>query len=127
MYIADTGNNRIAVLDTESGEAGEDLERAEPETIHYEMVGATLSTFIDGVDFGMVAPSGIDIIDDILFVTDNETSEIIAFDMAGEEIDRLDTRLAPGSLMGVAVRSMEEIWLVSATEDRIYRLQPSIE
>ena len=99
LYIADTGNNRIAVLDTESGERGADLERVEPGTVHYEMVGATLSTFIDGEDVGLVAPSGIEIIDGILFVTDNETSEIIAFDADGMEIDRLDTRLAPGSLM----------------------------
>ena len=128
LYIADTGNNRVAVLDTESGEEGMALERAEePGTTHYEMVGATLSTFIDGEDVGMVAPSGIDMVDGILFVTDNETSEIIAFDMEGEEIDRLDTRLEPGSLMGIAVRSLEDIWLVSATEDRIYRLQPALE
>ena len=125
LFIADTGNNRIAVLDTESGVAGNHLDRTEPATTHVEVLGATLVTFIDGYDFGLQAPSGLDLVDGILFVTDNETSEILAFDMNGREIDRLDTRLAPGSLMGIAVRSLDDIWLTSATQNRLYRLRPA--
>jgi len=125
LYIADTGNNRIAVLDTESGEDGDSLIRAEqPGTTHFEVDDAVLSTFIDGSKFGMQAPSGLAMVDDVLFVTDNATSEIIAFDMDGEEIDRLQTRIESGSLMGIFARSVEDIWVVSAKENRLYRIQP---
>ena len=99
-------------------------ESAESETTHYEMTGALLSNFIDGVTFGLEAPSGLALVDDILFVTDNETSEIVAFDMDGEEVDRLNTGVARGSLMGLVAPSLDDLWLVSATENRVYRLQP---
>ncbi len=124
LYIADTGNNRIAVLDTSSGTRGDDLVSAESATTHYEMTGAVLSDFISGDAFGLRAPSGLALIDDILFVTDNETSEIIAFDMDGEEVDRLNTGLERGALMGIVAPSLDDLWLVSATENRVYRLQP---
>ena len=124
LFIADTGNNRIAVLDTESGAQGDNLVTMEPGTTHYEMDNAILATFIDGDEFGLVAPTGVDIVDGVLLVTDNETSEVIAFDTNGEEIDRLYTGVESGSLMGIAARSIEDIWLVSATENRLYRLQP---
>ena len=126
LYMADTGNNRIAILDTESGEEGEDLLRAEaPGTTHYAMDDALITTFIDGDQFGMVAPSGIDIVDNILLVTDNETGALYAFDMNGQLIDFLYTGVESGSLMGVAARTIEDIWLVSAKENRLYRLQPN--
>jgi hypothetical protein len=124
LYIADTGNNRIAILDTESGTDGNSLVSAEPVSEHFEMDDADIWTFIDGDDFGMEAPSGIDLIDGILFVTDNETSEIIAFDADGLEVDRLDTDLSRGSLMGIYARSIDDLWIVDARDDRVYRIQP---
>ena len=124
LYIADTGNNRIAVLDTVSGVRGSDLESAERETTHYEMTGALLSSFVDGTAFGLEAPSGLALVEDTLFVTDNATSEIVAFDMHGAEIDRVNTGIERGALMGIAAPSLDDLWLVSATENRVYRLQP---
>ena len=124
LYIADTGNNRIAVLDTTSGARGADLESKEGGTTHHQMDGAILSDFIDGEALGLRAPSGLALVEDTLFVTDNETSEIIAFDMDGAEIDRLNTGLESGALMGIAAPSLDELWVVSATENRVYRLQP---
>jgi hypothetical protein len=124
LYIADTGNNRIAVLDTESGEDGGSLATMEPGTTHIQMDDASIWTFADGVDFGMEAPSGIDLIDGVLFVTDNTTSEILAFNLDGGLIDRLDTELETGSLMGIYAKSIEEIWIASAKENRVYRIEP---
>ena len=125
LFIADTGNNRVAVMDVESGVQGRNLVRTEgPGTTHFEMKNAVFVTFIDGNDFGMVAPSGIHIVDGVLFVSDNVTSEIIAFNTRGEEIDRLSTGLPSGSLMGIYARSLEDLWLVSALENRVYRIRP---
>ena len=73
----------------------------------------------------VVAPSGLALVDDVLFVVDNETSEVFAFDMNGELIDALYTGVESGSLMGIAARSLEDLWLVSAKENRLYRLQPN--
>ena len=130
LYIADTANNRIAILDTESGSQGSNLYAMEPDTTHYKMDDAELWTFIDGEDFGLQAPSGIDLVDNVLFVTDNTTSEIVAFDITAEddedlEIDRLDTELEAGSLMGIFAASIDDLWLVDAVADRVYRIQPN--
>ena len=130
LYIADTANNRIAILDTETGSQGSNLYAMEPATTHYKMDDAELWTFIDGEDFGLQAPSGIDLVGDVLFVTDNTTSEIVAFDITAEddedlEIDRLDTELESGSLMGIFAASIDDLWLVDAVADRVYRIQPN--
>jgi hypothetical protein len=123
LYIADTGNNRIAILDTESGEQGDDLDRSEwPHTTHYEMEDTNVWTFIEGADVGMEAPSGIALVDGVLLVTDNQTSEVIAFDLEGEEVDRLALELDSGSLMGIAAVSLDELWLVDAQNDRVFSL-----
>jgi len=125
LYVADTANNRIAILDTESGEAGADLLRAErPHTTHYEVDGEELWTFIDGAEAGLQAPSGIELVDGVLLVTDNQTSEIVAFDMDGEVVDRLNTGLPSGSLMGIFARSIDDLWFVDAVGNRVYNLTP---
>ena len=125
LYIADTANNRIAILDTDSGERGESIERAEwPGTTHYAMDDGELWTFIEGADFGLEAPSGLAIVDGVMFVTDNETSEIVAFNMDAEEVDRLDTELPAGSLMGIEARTLTDLWLVDAIGNRVFNVQP---
>jgi DNA-binding beta-propeller fold protein YncE len=123
LYVADTGNNRIAVLDVDSGTEGDNLQKWEPRTTHYEMLEADMWTLVEGSDFGMEAPSGIELIDGTLFVTDNATSEIIAFSLDGEEIDRLDTELDAGSLMGIFAASVDDLWIVDALENRVFRIQ----
>ena len=125
LYIADTQNNRIAILDTESGEQGASLPRAErPHTTHYEMDGADLWTFIDGNEVGLEKPSGIAMVEDVIFVTDNATAEIVAFSRDGQEIDRLQTELGSGSLMGIVAVSTVDLWIVDAKNHRVLRIQP---
>ena len=51
---------------------------------------------------------GLALVDDILFVTDNETSEIVAFDMDGEEVDRLNTGVARGSSWAL----WPQVWMI---------------
>jgi hypothetical protein len=70
----------------------------------------------------MEAPSGIALVDGVLLVTDNQTSEVIAFDLEGEEVDRLALELDSGSLMGIAAVSLDELWLVDAQNDRVFSL-----
>ena len=124
-FLCRSSNNRIAILDTESGEQGNNLIRAErPGTTHYAMDNADIWTFIEGADVGLEAPSGIALVDGILFVTDNSTSEVVAFDLEGVEIDRLNTELESGSLMGIEARAADDLWLVDAKANLVYSLRP---
>ncbi len=78
-----------------------------------------------GDDLGLDAVSGLALFEDILFVTDNDSGTIRALDLEGDVIDRLEFGLPSGALMGLAVRSLEEIWLVDAADDQVFRLTPA--
>jgi hypothetical protein len=122
LYIADTGNNRIAALDMDSGTRGEDRPAMEGVPDHYFMDDAVITTFIDGDAFGMVAPSGLALHEGILFVGDHATGRLWAFDLLGAEVDYVD--LAVDELMGIEVRGLDDVWVVDGGSDEVIRLQP---
>jgi hypothetical protein len=124
LYAVDTGANRVLILDTQTGEKGRRLASTERGTDHHELDGVEYSVFIDGstVD-GMSAPSGLDLIDGHLLITDFETGRILAFDMTGELVDWVDSGRA-GGIMGIEARSLDDIWFVDAAADELVRLQP---
>ena len=122
LYVADTGNNRIAVLDMDSGVRGEDRPAMEIRPEHYYVDGAVLTTFIDGKKHGMIEPSGLALHDGLLFVGDHGTGRLWAFDMEGAVVDYLD--LEVDALMGIEVVGPDDIWLVDGGSDRLVRLQP---
>jgi hypothetical protein len=124
LYFVDTGNNRVGVLDTTSGEEGARLPTWEPGTEHFDIEGADTWTIIDGDDFALEQPSGLALVDGTLFVTDHGTGWIHAFTLEGEEIDALDSGFGPGALMGIEARSIDDLWLVHASDDQVWRLQP---
>jgi hypothetical protein len=122
LYVADTGNNRIMVLDTATGEEGDRLAPSEPGVDHHEMEGVTWTTLIDGAEHGMGLPSGLTLVGDYLLVTDYATGNIFAFDLEGNLVDWLATGLE--GIMGVDARSIDDIWVVDAATDRVLRIQP---
>jgi hypothetical protein len=123
LYIADTGNNRIAVLDTESGTTGASISPNYDGDMQNQVNGADLWTFVEGTDVEMSAPSGMALHEGMLFVSDNDTSRILAFDLEdGELIDWVDTGLASGSIMGIDFDADGSLWVVDAVDDKIYRI-----
>ncbi len=121
LYVADTGNNRILVLDTTSGEKGDNRVKMEPGTQHYYVDGADSWDLALGADLGLVEPSGLDLVDGVLFVTDHANGSIVALNVQdGSEIDRLDSGMV--GLMGIEVRNMEEIYLVDSVANEVLRL-----
>ncbi len=124
LYIADTGNNRIAVLDTATGRKGASLPTMEPGTDHHKMRDEEMWTLIEGEAWGMIEPSGLALIDGVLLVTDNETSTVHAFDLDGVELDHLELDVAEDALMGITGRSLSDLWLVDAKADQVLNLTP---
>ena len=127
LYIVDTGNNRIAVLETRSGERGEDLAVDEPGTEHYQVDGATLETLIDGDDADLRRPSGIALHEGVLYVTDQADGEILAFSEDGELLDWVDTEREGARLMGIEIDAAGNLWVVDADADELIRITPRAE
>ncbi len=124
LYIADTGNNRIAVLDTKSGKRGDDLEVWEPGTDHHLWKNGDIQTLVDGDAIGMEAPAGISLMNGKLWVTDNGTGKIHVFDLTGKELDWADTGLGPNALAGIRAVSDTEIWFTDQKKNGVYRITP---
>ena len=79
LYICDTGNQRILKMNTNSGSInynltpyGENIEG------YYSMSGAEYETIIDS---GLVTPTGIDLIDNYLLVSDYSSGDIIIYEI----------------------------------------------
>jgi hypothetical protein len=99
LYVADTGNARIVKLDTTKGTLGEELPRRnEPLVANGFMNGTDVEVVVPP---GKVAkPSGLEVREGLIYVTDAETSTFYVFDKTGKEVRKLATGLAAGSLAG---------------------------
>lgn len=124
LYVADTGNVRIATLDTTSGTPGGTLapnyDGAEMRAIE----SAPLVTLVDGAAAGLSQPSGLALRGGTLFVTDRATARIHAFDLAGEALDWLDlsSQIAPGALGAIELDPEGRLYVTDVVEHRVLRI-----
>jgi sugar lactone lactonase YvrE len=122
LYIADTGNKRIVKLDTLSGTMGSTFSGQEPVIERRRVNDAVLT---DVVPPGLLeAPSGIEIHNDLIYVTDNATSRFHAFDLTGKLVRTLDTGLPPGSLNGLMFGPDNKVYFTDFLSSRVYRIDP---
>ena len=121
LYIADTGNGRIAVLDINSGTMGARLpqvdERAYP--VHNLMDDATITTLVDKLD----KPSGLVLKDDLLYVVQNGSGRISAYDLSGNRIDYLDTGRDGGALQGLNFGPDGALYVADGKAKEVFRLK----
>jgi len=121
LYVADSANGRIAVLDTTSGTIGGHISPNYDGSSQRSVDGAELSTLAAG-SAGLQVPAGLVLHDDMLFVVDHATSFIWAFDLDGEVVDWLETGLEPYSVMGIDFDSHGRIYLTDMWLDRVMRI-----
>ena len=122
VYFAEAARSRIAVLDPNVGAPAGPYGPNYDGTTQTEIADALVSTHIDGSDVGLVSPSGLEVAEAVMYVSDHATGVVHAFDMDGNPLDHLDTGLGPDALMGLAVKADGSIWLVDAAADEIWRL-----
>ena len=89
LYIADSGNGQILELDTLSGSrAAMVLPNFDEIQTNHEFTGESWRR-VDGDDGSFGVPSGLVLIDDILYISDHRMGEITALDLEGNIIRRL--------------------------------------
>ncbi len=125
LYFSDTGNNRIAVLDTTTGKDAAAMTPNYDDDTQIRVDGAQLATFIDSKQFGNAWPSGLEVHDGYFFVSDYWNSTLYAYSDKGELVDYLplppDT-FPQGSLEGMAFDGQGRLYLVDALGNRIIRI-----
>lgn len=123
LYIADTGNKRIAKLDTTTGKLDGRLPlRNEPLKKSGIMKGATVE---DVVPAGTLEqPSGIEVKNDLIYVTDTATATFHVFDKTGKEIRKLETGLTAGALSGFTFGPDGKIYFTDRNRGKVLRIDP---
>lgn len=126
LYVADTGNNRIAVLDPNGATRGGWLAPNYDGSEQFMMNGGSLTTLVEGSEVGLERPSGLALADGLVFVTDNATSRIYAFDRDGALVDYLDlsSLIQTGGLMGIDIEPSGDLVIVDAVGSRVFRIGP---
>lgn len=122
LYVADTGNKRIAKLDTKSGTVAGNFAGLEDVVLRKRVDDAVI---VDVVPPGTLEqPAGIELHDGLVFVTDAATSRFYAFDLTGKLVRHLDTGFPPGSLAGFTFAPDGKIHFVDRLSGRVYRIDP---
>jgi sugar lactone lactonase YvrE len=77
------------------------------------------------IDKGVLEkPSGIEIKNDLIYVTDTATSTFHVFKKDGTEVRKLKTDLPEGSLAGFTFGSDGKIWFTDRKGGRVMRIDP---
>lgn len=126
LYIADTANNRIAVLETDTGEVGDRIMPNYDGTDQRMMDGAVVRTLVNGADVGLVQPAGLELVDDLLYVGDNGSSTLHAFTTRGRHVDSLDLSsvIPAGAMQGLEVDEDGRIYVTDSENNVLVRIAP---
>ena len=122
LYIADTGNQRILKFNTNSGNYSYDLTPyGESLAEYFMMENAEWEIYIDQ---DLDKPSGMDIYNDRLVVSDYASGDIIFYDISISppiELGRIDTG-HQNNTMGVKIDSNQKIWYVNYQNNNVVRI-----
>jgi hypothetical protein len=123
VYVADTGHGRIVSVDPSSSTPGADIDVWEQLQGSGEMDGATLRELVPPGT--LQQPSGLWLAEDTLYVSDNATSQVHAFDTSGNLQKSWDTALLPGSLAGLTLGPDGLLYLANLQTGRVHRFDPA--
>lgn len=121
LYVADTGNKRIGVLDV--SDAVETSSFQGFETPVSEKTGSDWRTLVRGSTVGLEAPSGLALKDGVLYVGDNATSTIHAFNLEGALLESITLDIEAGGMMGLRVGpDGHSLWVTDFIGHRVLRI-----
>jgi len=123
LYAADTGHGRVVALDPSTASEVDTITTYDPIATHALMGGATLTELVPP---GMLAaPTGITLYRGVLFVTDFDSSRIVAFDRSGRMLLIGYTNLPTGSIGGIGIGPDGRAYITERAGGRVLRLDPA--
>ena len=122
LYIADTGNQRILKFNTNSGNYAYDLNPyGESLEEYWMMENADWEVFIDQ---DLYKPSGIELFENRLIVSDHQNGDIIIYDIEQnppQELSRIETGIE-NDIMGIKLDSNQILWYVAFSSNQLVRI-----
>tara|TARA_B100000586_G_C19806099_1_gene300190 strand:- start:65 stop:577 length:513 start_codon:yes stop_codon:yes gene_type:complete len=114
-------NTNSGVIDYELTPYGENIEG------YYSMADAEYETIIDS---GFVSPTGIDLYENYLLVSDYSNGHIIIYDLENDtgiqETARLQTGMSE-DVMGIKAGPDGSIWFVCTNSSKLYQMLPPMD
>lgn len=126
LYIADTGNERILRMDPNSGSIAQNLNPYGEQLAGYWLMTGTDWNVV--ADSGLSNPTGLDIYEDRLLVSDYTNGDIIVYDISQDPVVELG-RIATGlnnEIMGLKVSPDGEIWYVCSNANELYQITVTV-
>lgn len=121
LFVCDPANSRILWMNTSSGKIDKTIPLINEQLAsHQEMKGLEWGVF---TDTGLDKPCGIEIVGDILYVSDNATGEIIAYHKeTKEELARVTA--STEGIMGLKADKNGVLFFVNAETHDVVRVDP---
>ena len=126
LYIADTGNQRIGVLDTRiGGEQLTPLEVIEPGTQLARVEDGGDVETLPGTEGLFRGPSGLALHEGVLYVSNAANGHITALDPeTGEVLDWLETGINGPGLQGIHFDPQGRLYYLDTMRSKLYRVSP---
>jgi hypothetical protein len=121
LYLVDAGNQRVLRMDTKSGGKFTSLPLINEELAeHFEVEGVTWEILSTP---NVQQPAGIEISGRILYLSDVESGDIIAYDIDSfKELARFNT--GKKGVMGLKADKQGHLWFVASGTSEVYKIIP---
>ena len=120
LYVADTGNNRLLSVDTRSGTPAGTVRSWDDEQDLQRVTGLVTTVLTSNLN----QPSGLALHDGTLYLANHGDGTLLAFDLDGAEVNRLDTELGGGTLTGLAIGPDGRLYAIDRRAQRVIRVEP---
>ncbi len=120
LYAVDPGHERVVRLDIDSGVENGEVPTYDPIVRHARMDGAALEELVPPGT--LKRPSGIALGGGVVFVSDNATNRIYAFDTSGNLLRSASVELPEQSLGGITLGPDGRLYLADLKNGASYRL-----
>ncbi len=127
LYIADTGNGRLAKLDATSGAMATERHTRIRDRVETELDAVMMNSALsDVVAAGgeLQAPAGLELHEGALYTSDWNTGIIYAFSREGVLLNWLDTGLGAATVAGLAMGPDGRLYFVSAKTSSLHVIDP---